>query len=315
MPAKQISNFRSSQIVNIAKIFNASRNYSLTGNIPNLLVPFFQQDGCWIGDKRIWRRSDYLRIRSYMKRALLPAGRRTTVNHLGENILLTSFVWKSQGPVEIFWHQIKGSIRVKSNASITAKNLRVVGRHFYATTTSDLDLPNLQQVEGDFEVMKTWKLHAPRLLSVGGSVLVADFNLTRLESVGKRLWSRGTRNVDAPNLRTVGGSLDAHGSKTFVAPVLESVGRNLMVSDGMAAYRATKLRTLGASLEAQDATVFIAPKLRTVRGNLNTASAADFYHPDLRVGQNWKMHPNAEVRLKMRLAAKRLLKALPSLEI
>ena len=301
--------------MNIDRIRDASRTYSLTAEISDLLIPFFQQDGRWIGDRRSWRRSDYLVFRSYMELALLPADRRTTVNNLGENILLTSFVWKSQGPVEIFWHRVNGSIKVKTIAPIAARNLRSVGGNFYATTTSDLDLPNLQQVGGDFEVMKTRKLHATRLLSVGGSALVTDFNLAGLESVGKRLWMRNTRHVDAPRLRTVGGSLDAHGSETFVAPVLESVGRNLIVPDGTAALHLTKLRTVGASLDARDAIVFIAPKLRSVRGNLNTGSAADFDHPDLHVGQKWTMHPNAEVRLKMRLAAKRLMKAQPSLEI
>lgn len=301
--------------MNICQIIAAAENYSRTGDIADVLIPFFQQDGRWLGDARDWRKSNSRKIRSIMKLAFLPEQLRTSVNEVGENVLRTSFVCKDKGSVVVLWNEVMGSIEVQNDGNFSAPNLQIVGGHLHANTDLEVDLPNLRTVGGDFDVMETWKLHAPRITSVGGSLMVNDFNLGELESVGKRLWMRWTQYAVAPKLRHVGADLNADGAQTFIAPVLESVGCDLLLSDWATSFHAPMLHTVGASLGAPSATIFEAPKLRRVGGHLNTTSAADFYHPDVNVGGTWKMHLNAEVRLIKRLAAKRIMKAQPSLEI
>jgi len=276
-------------------ILNATEHFSRTGEIQDLLVPHFDQYGRWRGDRRCWRRSTFKTARRRMKRALLEPGRRSAFNRRGQPILLTSFVLNGDHPVKLPWHEVRGSITIKGNASISAPNLTRIKGHFHSTSTASIDLSALRFVGGDLDAIFTWNLHIPRLQSVGGSLRQNGSCAPSLEFVGNRFFIRWSISVCVPCLRSVGGHLSATDANYFSAPCLKTVKGRLEV-DYAVTFRASELRTVGLSLSAPDATAFFAPALQHVGGDLITFSAREFHSPDMKVGGVWYMHSKARRR-------------------
>lgn len=287
-------------------ILEVTLHYARTGEIRDVLIPYFDQRGHWIGDRRSWRRSTFITAICHMRGAILPKSRTISRGPDGAR-LLTSFAWRKATPVLIPWLAVIGSIRIPANVNITAPDLAFVGGHFHSKTTKDVDLPALREVEGDFDLIGTWSLYAPQLCRVGGTAQVSDFKLDALETVGKRLWMRTTQLADAPRLQTVGADLDTQGAERLSAPHLQSVGRHLAVGYWTTRAEIPKLETVGGQFLAEGATVITAHKLKFVGGCVDTRSAADFYRPDLSVGEIWEKHPEAKNRWTCKEAARRAL--------
>jgi hypothetical protein len=294
---------------------SAINNYARTGEIQSVLVPFFRQTGRWVGDCRNWTKSTYRMASSIMHGAVLPENRRTAVNELGEPVLLTSFVWRKRRDVEIKWFEVRGSIRIKSLEAISATNLRSVGGDCYSCTDGEVNFPNLQRVGGDFDFQSTVRLHAPCLIEVEGSLMANHFDMPNLESVGNRFSGCWSGDLYLLKLRQVGGSLDIAGPEKLIAPALQWVCYDVILSYTTTVFCANMLEEVGGSLEAGSATVFHAAALRSVGDSLNTEAAPDFYRPDFEELAQWEMHPDAKSRWERREAVKRAMRSQQSMDI
>jgi hypothetical protein len=62
------------------KILNHTEKYCASGIIDDSIVPYFDQNGHWIGDKVGWECSTYVTALNLMKRAYLPFGRRIVLH-------------------------------------------------------------------------------------------------------------------------------------------------------------------------------------------------------------------------------------------
>ena len=290
-------------------------HYTRTAEIQDELIAFFTQNGRWCGDRRNWRKSFSKRAAYLMHHAVLPPCRRTAWNDKGEPILLTSFHWRRRRPVAIPWFEVCGDIKIKSLDSITAMNLSSVAGYFYSSTDSDVCLPNLKWVGGDFDLHETLKLHVPVLTYVGGSLMICEPDLPSLETVGKRFWVCWASELRFPNLRYVGGSLEVEGAASVFLPVLEWVGFSLTLCHLTTVFSAPRLEAVGASLHAGSARIFHAARLKSVGDALFTESAMDYYQPDFDGSLHWEMHPDARSRWKMRELARLLTRAQAPIEI
>ena len=296
-------------------ILTSIEHFNRTGKIQDVLVPFFRQSGRWVGDCRHWSKSTFRLASSIMHGAVLPEGRRTEVNAQGEAILCTSFDWRKRRDVEIPWFEVKGSIRIKSLETISATNLRTVGGDCYSCTDGIVSFPSLQRVGGDFDFQSTVRLHAPSLIEVGKSLMANECSLPNLEAVGNRFSGYWSGELHLPKLRQVGGSLDIAGPEIFVAPALQWVCYDLILSNGTTVFCANMLEEVGGSLDARYASVFQAVALRDVGDSLHTEAAPDFYRPDFEDLVDWDMHPDAERRWRMRGAIRAMMRDLPTMEI
>ena len=296
------------------QILKATKHYTISGEILDLLIPYFDQCGRWVGDSRCWKRRTVNAANIRMARASLPAARRTCRLRAGL-CLLTSYVSSQSTPVMMPWCEVAGSIRVSKHSSITAPNLRAVGGHIVTHTRSIVRLPNLREVGGCLSALFTSDLHAPRLKHVGGNLLVYGIKLPALETVGKRLLMRWTFEVSAPRLRSVGGNLDVHVAATLDAPNLRSVGGHLNMSRLTKKVSVPVLETIGGNFHAKATEVIVAHCLKRVGGSIDTSNARDFYQPNLESGEGWEMHWEAKILWERRQFVKRLLWDTPILEI
>lgn len=273
-----------------SEILIAAQHFSRTGEIQDKLIPYFDQNGRWHGDRRRWRKSIFKTVRRRMRRALLLSDRRISNGH-GKPVLFTSAVVSTKTPVEIPWREVMGSMKIKSAVSVAAPLLRKVGGHLH-TTSPEVHLSGLRIVKGGFDALSAWNLQIPQHQSVGGSLQVIDFNAPSLESVGNCLFMRWTQHAYTPSLRSVGGSLCATDATFFAAPCLKVVGRRLE-ADVAVVFRASRLRTVGMSLEATSATVFVAPFLGYVGGDLIASAAIHLHNPSIKVCGEWRTHLEA----------------------
>ena len=189
----------------------AINHYARTGEIQDVLAPFFRQSGRWVGDCRNWTKPTYRMASSIMHGAVLPENRRTAVNELGEPVLLTSFVWRKRRDVEIRWFEVRGSIRIRSLEAVSAPNLRAVDGYIYSCTDDNVSIPCLVRVGGDLDFQCTPNLHVPRLTSVGGSLMVVGCNLPCLETVANRFWGYWRGPLHLPKLSAVTQSAPPNG--------------------------------------------------------------------------------------------------------
>ena len=291
-------------------ILDSIDHYARTGEIRDTLIPYFKQSGRWVGDSRNWAKATYKMASSIMHSAVLPEGRRTAVNALGESILLTSFFWTKRRDVEIRWFEVRGSIRIRSLEAVSAPNLRTVDGYIYSCTDDKVGLPSLVSVGGDLDFQTTPNLHVPKLTSVGGSLMVVECNLPCIETVGNRFWGYWNGALYVPKLRSVGGSFEIEGAVRVIAPALEWVcfDLNLIFTT---VFCANKLAEVGGSLDARSARAFRAASLKYVGDNLNTEAAPDFYRPDFDDLLFWEMHPDARARWEMREAVRIQMRDLP----
>ncbi|MEI7910943.1 MAG: hypothetical protein WCK77_15010 [Verrucomicrobiota bacterium] len=297
------------------KIIDSINHYSRTGEIQDMLVPFFRQTGRWVGDCRQWPKATYRLASSIMHQAVLPEGRRTAVNANGEPILLTSFHFRKRRDVEIPWVEVRGSVKIKSLEKITAAKLRSVGGSIYSTTDAEVHLPALTHVGGDLDFQGTLRLSVPLLTEVGGSIMVLECALPCLEEVGNRLWGYWITALHVPRLRSVGGSLEIEGAHTVMAPELQWVCFDLRLSNSTIVFCANRLVEVGGSLDAGSVITFRAAALRTVGETLNTGAAVDFYRPEFEELLFWSAHPGAELHWEMREAVRRTMRDLLQIEI
>ena len=293
----------------------AINHYARTGEIQDVLVPFFRQTGRWVGDCRHWSKSTFRLASSIMHGAVLPEGRRIEVNAQGEAILCTSFHWRKRRDVEIPWFEVRGSIRIKSLETISAKNLRLVGGDCYSCTDEEVNFPNLQRVGGDFDFQSTVRLHAPCLIEVEGSLMANQFDMPNLESVGNRFSGYWSGDLILPKLRQVGGSLDIAGPEKLVAAALRWVCYDILLSYTTTVFCANMLEEVGGSLDARFVRIFRAPALQSVGDSLHTESDPDFYRPNFEDMVDWDMHPEAEARWKLREAVRQAMREQPSMQI
>ncbi|MEI6607306.1 MAG: hypothetical protein WCP35_18490 [Verrucomicrobiota bacterium] len=291
-------------------ILDSIDHYARTGEIRDTLIPYFKQSGRWVGDCRNWAKATYKMASSIMHSAVLPEGRRTSVNDHGETILLTSFHWKKRRDVEIRWFEVRGSIRIRSLEAVSAPNLRIVDGYIYSCTDNKVGLPSLVSVGGDLDFQTTPNLHVPKLASVGGSLMAIGCDLPCLETVGNRLWGYWRGTLHLPKLRSVGGSFEIEGAEKVIAPALKWVcyDLNLLFTT---VFCANMLEEVGGCLDASSASVFHAASLQAVGDSLHTAAAPDFYRPDFEDMVDWEMHPDARARWEMREAVRIQMRDLP----
>ncbi len=296
-------------------ILTAIAHYARTGEIQDALIPYFRQSGRWVGDCRNWEKSTYRMASSIMHSAVLPESRRTALNDHGKPILRTSFHWRKRRDVEIPWFEINGSIKIKSLEKISAPNLRSVGGYIYSCTDSKACFPKLLRVGGDLDFQGTHKLHAPQLAEVEGSLLVIECDLPNLEMVGNRFWGIWTGPLFVPKLRSVGGSFEIGMAESVIAPALEWVCFDIVITHLTTTFVANKLVEVGGSLHAGSATFFRAAALQHVGDALYTNSAPDFYRPEFEDLAHCEMHPDAERLWKMRAAVSKLMGDQPTMDI
>jgi len=105
----------------------------------------------------------------------------------------------------------------------------------------------------------------------GSFVSKSKTTVVRYDYVRGNLFACEAKVVEAPNLKIVQESVLAPVANIFFAPLLQAVGSHL---------------------NASFATKFHAPKLESVGHDLTTR-CCDFYNPNLKVGGEWEMHPDA----------------------
>lgn len=284
-------------------ILNHVENFAKTGMINDALIRFFDQNGKWRGHTIRWRCAKEKAFLTAIKSYRLHPSRRTRRDRSG-TVLCTSFYWTRQECVNMNYSGIDGSFISVSKVPIHAANLRYVGGHFAASTNHRIYLPYLASVGGNFEAPMSFFLNAPRLRHVGGRVTVSSQLLPSLETVGGRLVALWAYGFEAPKLKHVGGTMGLAKTELLRIPVLETVGGGILLGSLAKKIDAQKLESVGGDFLAGVATQIRAPRLRSVGGDLLTRCAGDFYHPAIRVGGHWEMHPNALENWTRRQAAR-----------
>jgi hypothetical protein len=289
------------------EIFKHIQNYVSKGIIHDALIPFFDQDGKWRGDKIKWQGSDLARESARMRESFLPSSRRTRTARSGTK-LRTTFYWEGNESLIIKYSGIEGSLIVNGNTVIHAANLRHVGGHLITQSNTRIYLPYLASVGGNLEVMGGFVLNAPRLRDVAGNMMIAGQIPPKLETVGGRLGVYWSFDCHAPRLQHVGGCLVPHKCTKLVVPMLETVGGSLVMTHAATRIEAPKLCSVGGDFLAGSVAYIRAPRLRSVTGDMDTSSTPQYYHPAIKVGGQWTICPGAVEDWVMREAARRTLR-------
>jgi len=287
-------------------ILKLTQQFEITGHIPDALIPYFAQDGRWIGDRRNWRRGVWHAAAKRMRRAILPATRRTSRTRTGR-ILLTSYVWREEYPALITYCEVMGSIDVPTKAKIHAPNLRAIGGSLHTLTGAAVNLPQLRRVGGDL-FAPSCNLRAPRLKSVGGNMMVPEYGFPFLQTVGGNLvlkWPSG--EISAPKLAYVGGSLKMRLIRSFRAPVLHGIGQDLIIWGLIKRISVPVLETIRGTMMADQAAEIVAHRLKSVGGSIYSRDAKRFFRGNLIVGGKWHTHPEAIPWWRVNEVAKRAL--------
>lgn len=285
------------------EIFKHIQHYVSEGIIHDELIPFFDQDGKWRGDKIKWQLSDLVRESVSMRESFLPSSRRTSTTRCG-TVLRTTFYWQGNESLMIKYSGIEGSLIVNGKAVVQAANLRHVGGHLITHSNARIYLPNLASVSGNLEGMKGFFFKAPRLRVVGGNMMIAGLIPPKLETVGGRLGVYWSFECNAPRLQHVGGCLVPHKCTKLVVPMLETVGGSLVMTHAATRIEAPSLCSVGGDFIAGLVEQIRAPLLRNVAGNLDSNSAKEFYHPSIEVGGEWTVFPGAVKDWEKRKAAR-----------
>ena len=253
-------------------------NFIRTGSVATIPLTGFDQTGKWIGMKqRVDSKNFPRKLTKKISRLKVPISALITIDAVGQKTLHGSYVVETETTVTIDFHTVLGDIIVRS------------------TTNPDFHAPNLECVEGTFNVLSS-NVDTPKLQIVLLFLCVTEatyLNAPALRIVGRCLVCLCIQEFSAPVLKQVGGDLLAPLATRFQAPLLESVGRHLI---------------------AGEATAFLAPNLRSVGEVLHTSSAENFYLPNLEIGGAWFMHPEAQKRFSEK-HARRIMKDTPLLEI
>ncbi len=295
------------------EILKHTEKYQTTGDIDNALIPYFNQHGKWVGDRYGWRHYIWVTAMMRMRNAFLPISRRTRRTRAG-TMLLTSFIWKKSSAVLITYCGIEGNVIIRNYSAIRAPNLRIVGGKFIASSNEILYLPYLSRVEGNYLVPNNFQSQAPRLHHVGGDVRIYGSTLPALKHVGGDYRPRWAFDFQTLKLVYVGGSLIPHKCTTMIAPRLENVGRDLCITQPVSTIDLTNLKSVGRHF-LTTAYEIKAPALSRVSGSLITHNAENFYNPCIQIGGIYKLHPLAEKKAKLRIAARHAIQCDTSLVI
>jgi hypothetical protein len=290
------------------EIFKHIQHYVSKGIIHDALIPFFDQDGKWRGDKIKWQLSDLARESVKMRDSFLPSSRRTRKGRSG-TVLLTTFYWRGNESLVIKYSGIEGSFIVNGRAVVHAANLRHVGGHLITQSNTRIYLPYLASVGGNLEGMKGFFFKAPRLRDVGGNVMIAGQIPPKLETVGGRMGVYWSFDCHAPRLQHVGGCLVPHKCTKLVVPMLETIGGSLVMTHAATRIEAPKLCSVGGDFLAGSVAYIRAPRLRSVTGDMDTRSTPQYYHPAIKVGGQWTICPGAVEDWVMRAKARELMRA------
>lgn len=293
--------------MNEQKILQLTEKYHSNAYIDDALIPYFTQEGKWIGDKIAWEYSTYVTALNRMKQAYLSQSRRMLLCREGTR-LLTSFLWREPTSAYLPYVEVVGSVFVPARAVLSAPVLQTVGCHFFTHTNHAITLPRLTRVGGSFEAVQSYVLSAPCLRSVGGDCHVVGKSLPSIEEVGGGYSIRRVICFSAPNLQVVGGTLDLHKSSKVDLPVLRSVGRHLVASDQAKMIRIPALESVGGDFFASGAELISARSLRSVGGRIDSTSAPDFWRPSIACGGEWFMYPDDLDRWERRKRVRIFLK-------
>lgn len=293
--------------MNEQEILHLTEKYHSNGYIDNALIPYFTQNGRWIGDKVGWEYSTYVTALNRMNQAYLPHSRR--VSRCREGIrLLTSFLWREPTSAYLPYREVVGSVFVPARAVLSAPVLQTVGFHFVSHTNHAISLPRLTKVGGNLQAVQSYVLTAPCLRSVGGDCHVLGKSPPSLEEVGGGYSIRRAISFSSPNLQVVGGTLDLHQSKNVDLPKLRSVGRHLVASDQAKMICMPALESIGGDFFASGAELISARSLRSVGGRIDSTSAPDFWRPSITCGGEWFMFRGDKDRWEQRKRVRIFLK-------
>jgi hypothetical protein len=286
-----------------------------TGRIPEMLRPYYNQNGYWIGESRAWSPSTRRAANEVMRGLRLSAHEVVASAGEGGIVLNTSYVSRSKMKITIPYQEIRGSCIASTKGILRAPDLRRVMGNFVCETRKEVDLPALRQVDGAFRVPYSHILKLPFLAHVGGSVTVREYGLPALETVGGRLYVRFSEKVDAVSLVHVGKSIIAPICQCLKLPALRFVGGNLHGSFICNRIDAPKLKVVGGHFNASDARLIHARSLEIVGLDIHTRRCRHFYPPRLKVGGFWDVHPEAARTREIEEAARKLLRDMPGMEI
>jgi hypothetical protein len=281
--------------------------YLATGNIPDALIPYYDQHGKWLGSPYVWfhiKRNPHLhRIQD----SHLHESRRTCMDRSG-TILRTSFTWRSKSRLQVTYSGIHGSLIVDSNAAIHATCLRHIGGSLITTTKKRVYLPFLRTVGGHFEAMETFELFAPRLKHVDGGAKVLGSIPPLLTTVGRSLRIFWCFAAESKHLKSVGDYLCLTKPEIVRFPELEAIGGGFLLTLLTHVVDAPKLQSIGGDFIAAAAHTLRMRSLRNVGGNLETCAAKGFYDPRIVVGGEWTTYPGDVEDWQRRDAARKILK-------
>lgn len=179
----------------IALIYNAQEDleaYEKTGVIGDKLLPFFDQDGKWMG--LLHAAGTFGRL----EKEEVPKERLSHYNKtLGGEILLSSYVLKQKktdksntNNVELPYLEIHGCVNAHESQEFKAGSLQKVLGPLILNYTEKFNAPKLQFVGGNFLLRKTREFHCPELSFVGGALYTDSATKThipKLLEVGSRL--------------------------------------------------------------------------------------------------------------------------------
>lgn len=270
---------------------DASRQFLLTGIIPDAMLQCFNQQGEWLGETAASPFVEPAALKK-LRKVTIPESRRTITNECGESILLTSFMLEKADFVEdpvivIPWHEIRGMCMINIVGNLSCPNLRRLNPHYSPVEMSALTI------------------RLPVITEVDSITLLAEYISIPKLTHARYLHFSHVRHVDAPclqivdnlqlgsafsahfpQLREVSGPLVGNAIREFSAPFLESVNPKKTGHDG---------------LLLPEAWAIDAPKLQMVGVRLNARTEETFCPLDLIVDGVWQMHHNAE-RIRTRLA-------------
>lgn len=284
--------------------------YLATGEIPDDLIPYYDQNGRWLGAPCICfhiKRNPHL---ARVKTSYLHESRRTCADRTG-TILRTSFTWRSKSPLLVKHSAIHGSLIVDSNAAIHGACLRHIGGSLITTTNKRVYLPFLRTVGGHFEAMGTFDLHVPRLKHVGGRAKMLGNIPPLLTTVGRCLGIYWCFAAESKQLKSVGDYLCLTKAEVVRFPELQTIGGGFLLTLLTHVVHAPKLQSIGGDLIAGAAHDLRLPALRKVEGNVDTSAAKGFYNPRIAVGGHWTTYPGDVEYWTHRDAARRAMKQAP----
>lgn len=284
--------------------------YLATGEIPDDLIPYYDQNGRWLGAPYVSFQINRNPHLARVKISYLHESRRTCKGRTG-TILRTSYTWRSKSRLQLTYSGIQGSLIVDSNAIIHAACLRHIGGSLMATTDKRVYLPNIQTVDGHFECMSTFDLHVPRLRHVGGRAKMLGTVPPRLTTVGKSLGVYWAFAAESKHIKSVGDYLCLTKAEVVRFPELETIGGGFFLSLLTHVVYAPKLQSIGGDFLVEAAHDLRLRALRKVGGNVDTSAAKGFYDPRIKVAGDWTTYPDDLEYWHRRDAARRAIKQPP----